>query len=204
MYALRITTELSYEELKGLFVGFTDMFGVIEYAENRHFHFIFKSPLKLAGIRNRFGKSSLIAKNSYSVKDYNGDDDMLLYMCKGTTDSLPEVVVNDIGLNIQESHKKYWDNNKVIKSGKGKTKTKSVKEIFLQWVEDRQIVIENVNQVKFYCCEFYIWYSAKYDKGFNDFVIISFVWKMKSYYAMLFDSQKEVSYDIYSRISDKC
>lgn len=76
----------------------------------------------------------------------------------------------------------------------------------MEYIKNNNIVVNNVNQVKELCVRFYIEYSADNDVGFNDYVLISFVWKMKSYYAIKLGGKhkEDLVWDLINRINDKC
>lgn len=101
--------------------------GVDDGCSAPHCHFVAETKREyknLASFRQAFSKlcKQYIGKpNQYSVKIIDPSENWKAYLCKGskkTKEVKPEILINDINLNVEECHKEFHQNRENFKKDK--------------------------------------------------------------------------------------
>jgi hypothetical protein len=141
--------------------GYDKWFVVLETEANRdHIQGVVKKVCKnkinpksvVDNFRIKLKKNQELEGNKdFSVKQNDGNEKNIVYLCKGKGRSVgPEVVMNNILLeeDVRLSHLKYWEKNEELKRTDGKKKWYKIKEQKLS--EKWQKKVENNQWVEWY------------------------------------------------------
>lgn len=93
--------------------------------ERPHIHFLCQFDKTLSTFRQRLVKRFEFLKGNaeYSLKEIPSQekDSAVRYLCKGTRTEPPNILINQLDIDTEDAHKRYWEVNEKVKTTKGKT-----------------------------------------------------------------------------------
>jgi len=173
-FTIRLTKKYTPEGFSWDEKLFPNTFMVLETdATNEHYQGLIVTDQKAITIRKKLevlapeavGNKAISIKDCSKDKTYHGDvDRYIIYLCKGTKDAQPQVVLNTAGvLDVVEKWKQYWITNEELKASSKKEKKEQltqVEKIFQEY----PVILNDNNNDYILCVTSVVQYKAKHLK----------------------------------------
>lgn len=154
---VRITTDNDVCMYASIFKGYKSLIAQ-EYKDNstqsgKHYHALVLDVRK-ATLESRL-KKFFKGNQQYSCVIAKDNSEVIRYICKGTVDTKPVIVQNDLDVDIDLSYSEYWRINKSLGS---KKERKSKRDSFIDKVTERYEKIredpDNISLYQIFECIF--------------------------------------------------